>query len=117
VREFKAQRTDLHGEVRSERPLIGVSAQIVRLPKDEPFSSTWHFPRQLAVVKEVVKRNLQKVLRFHKFGLKSVPNVLGTEQKAARVQMSRDLYNNLIFERQKNFATIVTGDESWHRVS
>jgi hypothetical protein len=51
---------------------------------------------------------------FHKFSLKWVPNVLSEEQKAPRVQMSRELYNNLIFERQKTFATIVTGDESWY---
>jgi hypothetical protein len=43
-----------------------------------------------------------------------VPNVLNAEQKAARVQMSRELDNNLIFERQENFATIITGDESWY---
>jgi hypothetical protein len=40
--------------------------------------------------------------------------VLSAEPKAARVQMSRDLYNNLIFERQKNFATVIIGDKSCH---
>jgi hypothetical protein len=49
---------------------------------------------------------------FHKFSLKWVPNVLSAEQKAAIVQMSREVYNNLIFERQKNSAKIITGDES-----
>jgi hypothetical protein len=28
--------------------------------------------------------------------------------------MSRELYSNLTFERQKNFTTIITGDESWY---
>jgi hypothetical protein len=70
VREFEAQRTDLHDEVRPARPLIDVSAQIARLPNDEAFSSTRHLPRQLAVTKEIVKRNLQEVLGFHKFSLK-----------------------------------------------
>jgi hypothetical protein len=68
----------------------------------------------LGFIKEVVKRNLQEVLRFHKLSLKWVPNVLVAKQKVARVQMSRDLYDNLIFERQKNFATIITGDENWY---
>jgi predicted DNA-binding protein (UPF0251 family) len=36
--------------------------------------------------------------------------VLSVEQKATRVQMSRKLYNNLIFERQKKIATIITGE-------
>jgi hypothetical protein len=66
----------------------------------------------LAVIKEVVKRNLQEVVGFHKFSLKWVLNVLSAEQKAARIHMSRGLYNNLIFARQKNPATIIT--ESWY---
>jgi hypothetical protein len=66
------------------------------------------------MIKEIVKRNLHAVLGLHKFRLKWVPNVLRAEQMAARVQMSRELYDNLIFERQKNFATIITGDESWY---
>jgi hypothetical protein len=114
VREFQAQRTDLHDEIRPGRPLIDVSTQIARLLNDEPFSSTCHLARQLAVTKEIVKRNLQEVLGFHKFSLQWVPNVFTAEQNAARVQMSRELYNNLIFERQKNFPTIITGDESWY---
>jgi hypothetical protein len=69
----------------------------------------------LAVPKEVVKRNLQEALGFHKFSLKWVPNVLNAEQKAARVQMSRELYNNLIFKGQENFATVITGDESCYQ--
>jgi hypothetical protein len=85
VREFKVQRTELHDEIRPGRPLVDVSAQIARLPNDEPFSSTRHLARQLAVTKEVVKRNLQEVLGFHKRILKWVPNVLSAEQMAARV--------------------------------
>jgi hypothetical protein len=46
--------------------------------------------------------------------LKWVLNVRSGEQKAARVQMSRELYNNLISEREKNFAAIITGDERWY---
>jgi hypothetical protein len=42
-----------------------------------------------------------------------VPNLLSAEQKAARVQIPCDLHNNLLFEREKNFATIITGDKSW----
>jgi hypothetical protein len=60
VREFKAQRTDLHDEVRPGRPLIDVSAQIARLLNDEPFSSTRHLARQLAVTKEIVKEICRK---------------------------------------------------------
>jgi hypothetical protein len=45
AREFKAQRTDLHDEVRPGRPLIDVSAQITRLVNDEPFGSTRHLAR------------------------------------------------------------------------
>jgi hypothetical protein len=101
VREFKTERTDLHDEVWPGRPLIDVSAQIARLVNAEPFSSIRHLARQLAVTKEVVKRNLQEVLEFHKFSLKWMPNLLSAEQKAARVQISRKLCNNLIFERQK----------------
>jgi histone-lysine N-methyltransferase SETMAR len=112
VCEFKAQKTGLHDEIRPRRPLIDVFAQIARILNDEPFGSTCHLARQLAVTKEVVKRNLQEVLGFHKFGLKWVPNVLSAEQKAARVQMSCEFYNNLIFERQKDFATEITRDES-----
>jgi hypothetical protein len=40
--------------------------------------------------------------------------VLSAEQKAARGQMSCELYSNLIFERQKNLATIITEGESWY---
>jgi hypothetical protein len=98
VREFKAQRTDLHDGIRPGRPLINVSAQIARLLNDDLFHSTRHLARQSAVTKEVVKRNLQEVLRFHKFNLKGAPNLLSAEQKAARVHWSRDLYNNLTFE-------------------
>jgi hypothetical protein len=101
VHGFKGQRTDVHDEVQPERPLIDVSVQIARLLNNEPFSLTRFVARQLAVAKEVVKRNLHKVLWFHNFSLKWVPNVLSAEQKAARVQMSRELYNNLIFEGQK----------------
>jgi hypothetical protein len=99
VRELKVQRTDLHSEVRPGRPLINVSAQIARLLNDQPLSSTSHLARRLAITKEIVKRNLQEVLGFHRFSLKWVPKVLNAEQKAARVQISRELYNNLIFER------------------
>jgi hypothetical protein len=112
VREFTAQRTGLHDEVRPGRPLIDVSTQIAGLMKDEPLSSTRHLARQLAVTKGVAKRNLQEVLRFHKFNLKWVPNALSAEQKAARVQILRGSYNNLLFERQKNFDIIITGDKS-----
>jgi hypothetical protein len=101
VREFKAQRTHLHDEVRPGRPLIDVSAHVVRLLNNKPFSLTRHLAQQLAVTKEVAKRNLQEVLGFHKFGLKWVPNVLSTEQKTAGVQMPRELHNNVIFEWQK----------------
>jgi hypothetical protein len=59
VREFKAQRTDPHDEIRPGRPLIGVSAQIARLLNDEPFSSTRLIARQLAVTKEVVKKSTE----------------------------------------------------------
>jgi hypothetical protein len=68
----------------------------------------------LAVTTEVVKRDLQEVLEFHKFSLKWVPNVLSAEQTAARVEMLRELYNNIIFGRQKVFPTIITGYESWY---
>jgi hypothetical protein len=114
VREFKAQRTELHDEIRPERPLIDVSAQIAQLLNDESFSSTRHFAWQLAVAKEVIKRNMQEVLGFYKFGLKWVPKVLNAEQKASRVQMLHELYGNLIFEQQQNFATIITGNENWY---
>jgi hypothetical protein len=79
MREFKAQRIHLHDEIRPGRPLIDVSAQIARRMDDEPFRSTRHLAQQLAVTKEVVKRNLQEVLGFHKFSLKWVPNVLSVE--------------------------------------
>jgi hypothetical protein len=115
VRKFKPQRIDFHDEVRPGRALIDVSAQIARPLNDEPFSSTRHLAGYLAVTKDVVNRNLQEILRFHKFNLKWVPNVLSAEHKAARAQVLRELYNNLIFKRQKNFATIITGDESWYR--
>jgi hypothetical protein len=62
-----------------------------------PYSLTRHLARQLVVTKEVVKRNLQEVLGFHKFSLKWVPNVLSAEQKAARVQMLRELYKQSHF--------------------
>jgi hypothetical protein len=107
VNECKAQRTNLYDEVRPGRPLIDVSAQIARVLNDEPFRSTRHLARPLAVTKEVVKRNMREVLGFHKFSLKWVPNLLSAEQKAARVQMSRGSYNHLIFERQKNFAAVI----------
>jgi hypothetical protein len=42
MREFKAQRTDLHDEVRPGTLLIDVSAQIARLLNEEQFSSTRH---------------------------------------------------------------------------
>jgi hypothetical protein len=103
VPEFKTQGADFHDQIRSERPLVGVSAQIARLLNNEPFSSTRHLARQLAITKEIVKRNLQEVLGFHKLALNWVPNVLSAEQRAARVQMSRELCHNLIFERQKIF--------------
>jgi transposase len=99
VRQFHAQRTDLHDEVRPGRPWLDVSAQIVRLLNDESFSLARHLARQLLGTKEVVKRNLQEVLGLHKFSLKWVPNVLSKEQKTARVQISHVLHNNLIFER------------------
>jgi hypothetical protein len=104
VHEFRAQRTDLQDEIRSERPLIDISAHIARPLNDKPFSSILHFGRQLAGTKEVVNRNLQEILGFHKCSLKWVPNVLSAEQKAARGKMSRELHNNLIFERQKILA-------------
>jgi hypothetical protein len=85
VREFKAQKTDPHDEIRPGRHLIGVYAPIARLLNDEPCSSTRHLARQLVVTKEVVKKNMQKVLEFHKFSLKWVSNVLSAEQKATRV--------------------------------
>jgi hypothetical protein len=81
VREFKAQRTDIHDEIRPGRPLIDVSAQSARLLNDELFGSTRYLAPQLAVTQEAVKRNLQEVLGFHKFNLKSVPNVFSAEQR------------------------------------
>jgi transposase len=42
VREFKAQRTDLHDTVRLGKPLINVSAQIARLLNNEPFGLIRH---------------------------------------------------------------------------
>jgi hypothetical protein len=45
VREFQAQRTDLHDEVRPGGPLFNVSAQIARLLNDEPFNSIRHLAR------------------------------------------------------------------------
>jgi transposase len=62
VREVKAQRTDLHDGAQPGRPLIDVSAQIARLLNQEPFSSTRPLARQLAVAKQVVKRNMQEAL-------------------------------------------------------
>jgi hypothetical protein len=97
MREFKAQRTDLHNEVRPGRPLIDVSAQIARLLNNQPLSPIRRLARQLAVTTEAAKRYAERH-GIHKFSLKLVPNVFSAEQKAARVQMSRELYNNLIFE-------------------
>jgi hypothetical protein len=108
VREFKAQRTDLHDEVRPGIPFIDVSAEIAQLLNNESFQLTCHLAPQFAVTKEVIKRNLHEVLGLHKFSLNWAPNVPSAEHKAARVEMSRELYNNLIFERQKNFVTIIT---------
>jgi hypothetical protein len=116
-RQFKGQRSNPHNEVRLGRPLVGVSAHIALLLNDESFSSTRHLARRLTVTKEIVKRNLQEVLGFHRSSLKWVPNLLSAEQKSARVEMSRELYNNLIFERQKNFAMVITGDENWYHWS
>jgi hypothetical protein len=48
----------------------------------------------LAVTKELVKRNLQEVLGFHKLNLKWVPNVLSAEQKAARVEWVKKVVNS-----------------------
>jgi hypothetical protein len=56
IRKFKARRIDLHDEARPGRPLMDVSSQIARLLNDEPFSSTRHLARQLAVTKEVIKK-------------------------------------------------------------
>jgi hypothetical protein len=114
VREFKAQRTDLHDEVRPGIPLIDVSTPITRLLNNDPFHLTRHLARQLSITNELIKRNVQEVLGFPKSGLKWVPNVLSAEQKAARVQMSHKLYTNFIFKRQKNFGTVTTGDETWY---
>jgi hypothetical protein len=98
VRELKAQRTGLHDTVRPGRPLVDVSVQVPQLLNDKPFNSTWNLAWQLAITKDVVKRNLQEVMRFHKFSLKWVLKVLSEEQKAAKVQMSGELHNNLAFE-------------------
>jgi hypothetical protein len=108
---------NLHDKVRPGRPFTDISAQIVRLLNDEPFSSTRRLARQSAVTKGVVKRNLQEVLGLHKCRLKWVPNVLSAEQKATKVEISRELNNDLIFERQETFATIITGDENWYYYS
>jgi hypothetical protein len=107
VREFKAQRTDLHDEVRPGRPVIEVSGQIASLLNYEPFSSTRQLARQLAVTKEVVKRNRKEVLGFHKFSLKWVLNLLSAEQKAARVQMSRESYNNHLRRSTQGYSILL----------
>jgi hypothetical protein len=58
IRKFKARRIHLHDEGRPGRPLTDVSSQIARLLNDEPFSSTRHRARQLALTNAVIKRNL-----------------------------------------------------------
>jgi hypothetical protein len=51
---------------------------------------------------------------FRKFSLKWVPNVLSADQKAARVSMSRELYRNLLLERQHNVSSVIAGDGIWY---
>jgi hypothetical protein len=79
VRGLKAQRTDLHDEVRPGRSLINIYAEIARLLNNESFGSNRCLARQLAAANEIVKRNLQEVLEFHKFHLKWAPNVLSAQ--------------------------------------
>ncbi len=116
IREWKSGRINADDEQRIGRPLTDLTEVLATFLEVEPYASTISIAKAFHVTKETIKRNLIDGLGYKKYASRWIPHELTNEQKAKRVEDSKDLLDLLLMEQEDHFENIMTGDESWFRL-
>jgi len=114
--QFKNGRENVFDQERSGRPRIGKSDKNVEKVRQAIVKcskvSLKTLEEDLAMSGATIYRILTENLGYRKLCARFVPHKLTDDQKANRVQHSKDLIST--HRRDPNFIkTIVTGDETW----
>lgn len=91
--------------------------QILKVLKNEPFSSIREIAELTRIPKSTVYRILKDELNYVPRHLKWVPHFLNATQKMARVELSKSLLRALEKASHQNFKFFLTGDESYFYIS
>lgn len=86
---------------------------VLKTLKDFPFFSIRQISEHTSVPATTVYRILAIDLQYKVKHLKWIPHLLNSEQKAARVEISKSLLKSLKSAEKNNFRFFYTGDESW----
>jgi histone-lysine N-methyltransferase SETMAR len=111
---FANGRSELADLPRPGRPRDPGNVDAVReLIESEGFLSQKQIGHMLGFHHDTVKRILCEDLQMRKVNCKWIPHTLSSSQKAARVQVSKDLLEFLEGTSDRNLCNVYTGDETW----
>jgi hypothetical protein len=116
-RPFKAGDFSMDDRVRSGRPPIEFSGAIMSLLSDEPFLSARILAVWLSLTHQIIKRVLVSDLGMRKFVRRWIPHDLSEANRRERVLKVNLLLDELRADEWSEFASTMTGDESWFCLS
>jgi hypothetical protein len=108
------ERTALNHSPKPRRPPRNDQTRAAKqIIDDNPFCSHNRITQRLTIHRDVVKRILTHELGLRNINFRSIPHLLTTDQKAARVTISRQLPTFLARCSEQNLCDFFTGDETW----
>jgi histone-lysine N-methyltransferase SETMAR len=111
---FAGGRTELADLPRSGRPRETANIDAVRdLVDGEAYLSQKKIAHILGIHHETVKSILRDDLKMRRVNFKWLPHALSSSQKAARVDISRELLDFLQSRSDRSLSRVYTGDETW----
>jgi hypothetical protein len=111
---FQAGNTDLADTSPPGRTKDDELSKSIHESLDEhPYLSTYALAELHNVARQTISRYLREELGMIKVNMKWVPHVLSDENKAKRVQLSKEMLKVLKSSEKIGFTDILTGDESW----
>lgn len=111
---FDNGRTGIEDQERTGRPFEKENVDKVnQYIKDYPFSSARSVASALDIDKKTVVNILTKVLHRKKRHAKWIPHFLNEDQIEQRLNVSRALFERILFFKPPKFNCVITCDESW----
>jgi hypothetical protein len=116
-RKFKAGDFSMDDRVRSGRPPIDLSGAIMSLLSDEPFLSALVLAVRLSSTHQTIKLVLVSHLGMRKFVRRWISHDLSEANRREWVLKATLLLEELRADEEDEFASTMTGDESWFFLS